>query len=588
MTRTPAGQRWRGDRRSVHRRIGNGEGARPSDRHFGTVSDLIISPPSVRTTTAVTPAPVVAHRETYAIFDAIADIVCVTGVGGTLHFLNRAGRDLLGYTRDDPALSGTVFPVHTPAARALLMGEVISTALARGEVTVDTALQAADGREFPATQTVIAPRDDAGPDGTLTIIVRNIGVERQVTPRVAESQRLFELVARRSPDLMYLYDPTDERLIWVNRCVHAFLGGEERDARTLSRRELLRIVHPHDRRALCESGARMAGAYGEGDVVGTAFRARTPGGIWRWMHTRLSVFSRRESGEPLLMVGITTDITTQKKAEARVAAARDAAAASAEVAHDFVARLGAEVRTTLQAIAGNVTEVLADRDRRLTTRELALLSQVLDENARLLTTVSDVSDFAAIESGSLPLVPEPVDLAQLVTHCVDAFADHPASSYATIATVLPDATPRLVTDAARLRQAITHLVSESLATLRRELTVALQVGDDGVSPVAIEVRADVTGEPEFTGAAPEPFPAQGPQLGRLLARGHDGIGLALTRALCETLGCRLLVSVPGVSAGRAFRIVLPTPGKAARLAAEFPAQSGTKQMGNAGQTNTVV
>lgn len=537
------------------------------------MSDLTTTQPAALTAPR-TSSQTNASRETFAIFDAIADIVCVTAVDGTLQFLNRAGRDLLGYTHDDPALTATIFPVHTPAARALLLGEVLDAARVAGEVTVDTALQAADGREFPGTQVVIAPPAGAGPDATFTIVVRNIGIERQVAPRVAESQRLFELIARRSPDLMYLYDPSDERLIWINRCVHAFLGGEERDARTLSRRELLRIVHPHDRRALCDSGARMAGAYGEGDVVGTPFRARTPGGTWRWMHTRMSVFSRRENGDPLLMVGTTTDITTQKKAEERLALSRDTAAASAQVAHDFVARLGAEVRDVLNVIAGHTAEVLADRDRRLTARELSLLSQVLDENARLLGVVSDVGDFAAIEAGRMSLVNEPVDVAALVQKSIDAFADHPAAAYARITAELPATSARLLTDPARLRQAVTQLVSEALVTLRRELRVVLQLGDDGAMPATIDLLADIQAPVEFVSEHSDPFPLQGPAESRLRSRGADGLGLALTRALCETLGCRLQVSALDTRGGRAFRIVLPTPSKAARLAAAFPAQLG--------------
>ncbi|MCC7052631.1 MAG: PAS domain S-box protein [Gemmatimonadaceae bacterium] len=552
------------------------------------MSDLIL-PLAAAPAPATRPTQAGGGLDAYAIFDAIADIVCITGLDGTLRFLNRAGRDLLGFAIDDVALAGTIFPVHTPAARALLLDEVIGAAIATGEVTVDTALQAADGRQFPATQTVLAPRDtELGGDPVLTIIIRNVGIERHVTPQVAESQRLFELIARRTPDLMYLYDPADERLVWVNRCVHAFLGGVERDARTLSRRELLRLVHPADRRTLRESGARMTGAYGEGDVVGTAFRARTPGGIWRWMHTRLSVFSRRESGEPLLMVGVTTDITAQKRAEERLEAARDAASASAQLAHDFVARLGSEVRAVLHAVAGNTAEVLADRDRRLTTRELSLLSQVMDDSARLLGVASDVGDYAAIEAGGLVLVHEPTDLAQLLRTAVAAFADHPAASWATITTVLPAGTARLLTDPSRLRQALSQLLGEVLLTTRRRLTVALVTADDGALPAAIEILADVDGPVEFLADAPAPFPAQGSCAEQARARGGDGLGLALTHVLCETLGCHLQAAVPTAGGGCAFRIVLPAPSKAARLAAEFPAQPGLNVSGNAGRENSVL
>ena len=76
----------------------------------------------------------------FAVYDALTDIVCVTSSDGTLRFLNRAGRELLGDAGEDDALVGSLLPTHTPAARQLLLDHVIPAALRDGSCTCDTAL----------------------------------------------------------------------------------------------------------------------------------------------------------------------------------------------------------------------------------------------------------------------------------------------------------------------------------------------------------------------------------------------------------------------------------------------------------------
>jgi hypothetical protein len=53
----------------------------------------------------------------------------------------------------------------------------------------------------------------------------------------------------------------------MNRCAHAFLGGDERDARTLSPREIARLVHRDDLIQFRAGAARIAAAYGDSDTV---------------------------------------------------------------------------------------------------------------------------------------------------------------------------------------------------------------------------------------------------------------------------------------------------------------------------------
>jgi PAS domain S-box-containing protein len=511
--------------------------------------------------------------EPYAVFDALSDIVCVSTLDGTLRFLNRAGRELLGYVDDDAALIGCIFPAHTPAARALLLDEVIPAALRLGRTTGDTALQTADGRVFPAAQTVIVTPHHAGAPMTLTIVIRDVSIERQASKRVAESQRLFEMIARSSPDLMYLYDPADQRVVWMNRCPHAFLGGDERDARTLSQREIARLVHREDLQLFRDGAARIAAAYGDTDTVTTDVRLRTRGGTWRWIQTRAAVFSRRESGEPLLVLGIASDIGPLKQAEARLIAARDNAERSNRENHTFVTRLSGELHRSLDCVLGLLSEVRANRDGRLTVRELEQLGRATDTAVQLRGTITDLTDYTRIQSGEVLVHQESCDITSVIRETTAAFAGHPRVLSSPVVTLVPaTASPALV-DRARLRQALTHVLGHVLAhTGDGQVIVRLRTEDHTAAPLAIEIEdAGAMCDPtrQYDPLMPFPSTRRAPESSHSSATG-TGLGLALTQTLCELIGCTLeLVSADG-GCGSLFRIVLPQRSRNAQLAAEYP------------------
>jgi PAS domain S-box-containing protein len=403
----------------------------------------------------------------------------VTSFDGTLRFLNRAGRELLGHVGDDAALVGSLFPAHTPAARELLLDEVIPAALRDGTITCDTALQAADGRVFPASQTVVVTPNGVGLPLTLTLVIRNVGIERHQTSSLGESHRLFEMIARASPDLICLYDPADERVVWMNRCVHAFLGGTECDARTLSRREMHRLVHPIDRARFRANGARMAEAYGDSDTLTNELRVRTSGGQWRWLHTRATVFSRRETGAPLLLLGVATDITARKKTERQLCAERDAAEHATLARNEFLSRMSEHVRGTLHGMLGIAAEVRADREYRLTARERDQLTELISGGTTLLGTISDLHDYTQIEAGEMAVMQTLTDVRDVVRTTVDSFCDHPLRTRGAIALTLPDAAAPVLTDPSRLRQALSHLVASALSqSIDGLVTVTMRVDAD--------------------------------------------------------------------------------------------------------------
>lgn len=522
-----------------------------------------------------TPTRLVAHtppqglrelHDAFAVYDAMSDIVCVTSLDGTLRFLNSAGRDLLGVVHEE-ALLGCILPTHTRAARELLLDEVIPTVLRHGRSVSDTALQTADGRIFPAVQTVLVTQHGTGMPRTLTIVIRSVSIERQSSARLIESQRLFETIARSSPDLMYLYDPIDERIVWMNRCAHAFLGGTECDSRTLTRREMFRLVHPDERMLFRSNARRMASAYGDSDMLSSELRLRSSRGPWRWIHMRASVFSRRETGAPLLLLGIATDITARKQVEHRLKVDRAASERANRQKAEFVASLGSAFRTNVNAIARLAAELRAQPEPHRTPREHELLDQLTRLAARMSFTISDVQDYARIDNGELAIAPRLVDLGLVIRHTVAACDTDAALTQTPVTVELPPDAAPVLTDAGRLRHALTHLIAAALdLTATGAIVVRLLVGDRGV-PKAIEVADILPGVP----GSRHDRPCTPSEVGATDATvepptAGTALGLALALSICEMIGCTLTQVRSAEGRGITFRITLPVRSRAAELA----------------------
>ena len=76
----------------------------------------------------------------------------------------------------------------------------------------------------------------------------------------------------------------------------------------------LKLTHPEDReRALASGDAHIAGLT---DSIETELRLRHKDGHWVWVLDRGGVVERDEAGKPIRLMGVQTDITRQKAAEA--------------------------------------------------------------------------------------------------------------------------------------------------------------------------------------------------------------------------------------------------------------------------------
>ncbi len=133
--------------------------------------------------------------------------------------------------------------------------------------------------------------------------------------------------------------------------------------------------------------------------------------------------------------------------------------ADEEQRRSLLADVSHELRTPLAVVQGNI-EALVDGVHPADPEHLAL---ILEETRVLGRLVDDLRTVALSESGSLPLHPEPTDLALLIADVVRSFGPMAVAAGATIgADDVPAELPLLEVDPIRIREVLSNLTANAL------------------------------------------------------------------------------------------------------------------------------
>ena len=296
-----------------------------------------------------------------------------------------------------------------------------------------------------------------------------------------------------------------------------------------------------------------------------------PATAWR-AHTSLQVthaISQDQVTGQRRVYAFAIDISARKAAEAAVAAARDEAERANRAKSQFLSSMSHELRTPLHAILGFGQLLATDSQHPLTAPQRQQMDEILRGGRHLLQLINEVLDLAVIESGSLPVHPQPLALAPVLA---DALAMlQPLASSRGIH--LPLAADGLTADATvqadpvRLKQVLLNLLSNAIKYNRPQGRVmvhgqalALPGGAPGSAGWRITVQdtgpgLDAAQQARLFSA----FDRLGASAGQVEG---TGLGLALSRGLVQAMGGDIGVhSQPGV--GSSFWLRLPAvPGTA--------------------------
>jgi PAS domain S-box-containing protein len=286
------------------------------------------------------------------------------------------------------------------------------------------------------------------------------------------------------------------------------------------------------------------------------YRIVRPDGAVRWVEGRGKVF-RDEAGQPARVIGVCTDVTERKRAEA---ALRDADRHKDE----FLAMLSHELRNPLAALttAAQVLALAPPGDgAALQAREV-----IARQTGIMTRLIEDLLDVSRVTMGKMTLDRMPLDLGELVRNVVDAW--RAADRLGAVQVAVSAASVWVIADRLRIEQIFTNLLDNALkftpagkridVAVRREAGSALlEVVDEGkgIAPELIDHVFDLF--------------VQGPRNAQD-NRGGLGLGLALVKRLAELHGGTVAVASAGIASGASFTVRLPA---AAHPPAYVPART---------------
>ncbi|ONN67635.1 ATP-binding protein [Herbaspirillum sp. VT-16-41] len=272
-----------------------------------------------------------------------------------------------------------------------------------------------------------------------------------------------------------------------------------------------------------------------------------------------AVWSRtRFSGQDVLLLGM-IDLNMQKAHEALMRDARSMADRANQAKSMFLAQVSHEIRTPLHGAIGHL-ELLTREDLSAPQRQrIELIRHAFD---MLMSLVNDILDITKIESQSITLASEQLQVNELLEECAQLFAPL-ALDKGLQFRCLPDVALErpLRGDPRRLMQILQNLVGNAVkftSTGSITLSTRLLRVAEGVSVVRFEV-AD-TGIGVSSGARQRIFKSLQQADDSISQRfGGTGLGLSLCRRLAELMGGDItLTSEPGKGSVFGAEIVLQT------------------------------
>ncbi|MEQ9552214.1 MAG: PAS domain S-box protein [Coleofasciculus sp. G3-WIS-01] len=185
--------------------------------------------------------------------------------------------------------------------------------LAQGRITHNFCLWRSDGTQRDVELEGIA---NMLPDHHL-LIFRDVTERQQAEKALRQSQYVIEQISQSISAIVYIYDVIEQRNIYSNRTITDILGYSPESVQAMGETLFSQLIHPDD---LANVSARMESfaTASDREIIETEYRMRRANGEWCWLYSRDTVFTQTPDGKPQQILGIATDITTIKLAEAKI------------------------------------------------------------------------------------------------------------------------------------------------------------------------------------------------------------------------------------------------------------------------------
>jgi signal transduction histidine kinase/CheY-like chemotaxis protein len=277
------------------------------------------------------------------------------------------------------------------------------------------------------------------------------------------------------------------------------------------------------------------------------------------------------AGTAVRMTGVTMDITARKQIEEALSRAKEAAELASKEKDQFLAILSHELRTPLTPALAAAAALESDETvPHQVRRDLAVIRRNIEVEARL---IDDLLDINRIVRGKLELRRQVVDARSLLEHAMQNYClDAAAKKQIRVSIKITADQTHVFVDSSRMTQVFWNLLQNACKFTPEGGSIDVRVYNDHRQLRSPNVSASNGESDRFSelvvevhdtgmGISPETLPRifdafeQGER-----SRGHGfgglGLGLAISRAICELHGGSISAVSQGEGKGATFTVRL--------------------------------
>jgi two-component system sensor histidine kinase/response regulator len=382
-----------------------------------------------------------------------------------------------------------------------------------------------------ASTSKIPLRDSNGEIIGLVGIARDITERKQAEETLAQERNLLRTLVDAIPDFVYVKD-TQSRYILTNVAHAKSMGSTPDDV--VGRADI--DFFPQELAEIYYADEQEVFRTGNPLLNHEEVSMKETENLTLMIALSSKVPLRNSNGEIVGLVGITRDVTEDKRVASQLEEARDQALESSRLKSEFLATMSHEIRTPMNGVIG-MTELLLGTTLDEEQKDYAQI--VLGEANSLLTIINDILDFSKIEAGKMIVETIEFTLPNVVKRVVDMMKLKGADKGLSVTmTIAPDVPTYVCGDPNRLRQVLLNLMGNAIKFTRRgavELHLTLDKHQANHYMVRISIHDSGIGLSEVARKRLfQPFTQADGSTTRKY--GGTGLGLVISKRLTELMG----------------------------------------------------
>ena len=417
-----------------------------------------------------------------------------------------------------------------------------------------------DGSRFWASVSITKLSDSSGHHIGFTKVTRDLTERKLADEKLKGIEERHRLMIQSVKDYaIFMLDP--------NGLISTWNEGAER-TKGYKAEEIIghhfREFYPPEDQLSKKPEKELEIAIRDGRVEDFGWRVRKDGTTF-WADVIISAI--RDSKNKLIgFTKVTKDLTSQREAEEKLKAsyaslestvqertkelieAKKAAENASIAKSTFLANMSHEIRTPLGAIIG-FADLMAKKD--IPREELGFYTDVIQRNSsQLLRIIDDILDLSKVEAGRMDIEHIRFSLPELLTDMASLLGLRARENSIRFELIAETPIPELVlTDPTRLRQILFNVVGNAIKfTEKGEVKVSIFFSNNLLT---FEVKDTGRGiSPDQATKLFQPFTQADASTNRKY--GGTGLGLALTKGLCQAMGGDFILKSSALGKGSIF------------------------------------